>query len=173
MMRPGGKLASYRLLAEALQTLQGSDWQLLVAGDGPARAEVEAALGAVPQDRVRLLGEVAAEALPALYAACDLLVWPAIREAYGMALLEAQAAGLPVVAGQGAGVAQLVLDGRTGRLTEAGDAAAFAQAVAGLLAAPETRRAMAAAAQTRVNAKHGLTAAAARLDAVLREVVMP
>jgi glycosyltransferase involved in cell wall biosynthesis len=173
MMRPGDKLASYRLLAEALQTLQGSDWQLLVAGDGPARAEVEAAFRAVPQDRVRLLGEVAAEALPALYAACDLLVWPAIHEAYGMALLEAQAAGLPVVAGQGPGVAQLVLDGQTGHLTEAGDAAAFAQAVAGLLAAPETRQTMAAAAQARVAAKHGLTAAAARLDAVLREAVAP
>ena len=173
MMRPGDKLASYRLLAEALQHLRGSGWQLLVAGDGPARAEVEAALGAVPQNRVRLLGEVAAEALPALYAACDLLVWPAIHEAYGMALLEAQAAGLPVVAGQGTGVAQLVLDGQTGRLTEAGDAAAFAQAVAGLLAAPETRRAMAAAAPARVAAEHGLTTAAARLDAVLREAVAP
>jgi glycosyltransferase involved in cell wall biosynthesis len=173
MMRPGDKLASYRLLAEALHRLRGNGWQLLVAGDGPARAEVQAALGAVPRNRVRLLGEVAADALPALYAACDLLVWPAIREAYGMALLEAQAAGLPVVAGRGAGVDQLVVDGRTGRLTEVGDAAAFAQAVADLLAAPETRRAMAAAAQTRVNAKHGLTAAAARLDAVLREVVMP
>ncbi len=171
MMRPGDKLASYRLLSEALQTLRASDWQLLVAGDGPARAEVEAALGAVPQDRIRLLGEVTAEALPALYAACDLLVWPAIHEAYGMALLEAQAAGLPVVAGQGAGIAQLVLDGQTGRLTEAGDAAAFAQAVAGLLAAPATRRAMAAAAQVRVAAEHGLTAAAARLDAVLHEAV--
>ncbi len=173
MMRPGDKLASYRLLAEALDRLRDSGWQLLVAGDGPARAEVQAALGAVPRNRVRLLGEVTADALPALYAACDLFVWPAIREAYGMALLEAQAAGLPVVAGRGAGVDQLVVDGRTGRLTEVGDAAAFAQAIAGLLAAPETRRAMAAAAQTRVKAKHGLTAAAARLDAVLREVVAP
>ncbi len=176
MMRPGDKLASYRLLAEALQRLEGSDWQLLVAGDGPARTAVEAALGAAlgaaAQDRIRLLGEVTAEALPALYAACDLLVWPAVHEAYGMALLEAQAAGLPVVAGQGAGVAQLVVDGQTGRLTEPGDAAAFAQAVAGLLAAPETRRAMAAAARARVAAEHGLTAAAARLDAVLREAVI-
>ncbi len=169
MMRPGDKLASYRLLAEALQGLRGGDWQLLIAGDGPARAEVEAALGAVPRDRVRWLGAVAAKALPALYAACDLLVWPALHEAYGMVLLEAQAAGLPVVAGQGPGVAQLVLDGRTGRLTEAGDAAAFGQAVAGLLAAPGTRARMAAAAQARVAAEHGLAAAATRLDAILRE----
>jgi glycosyltransferase involved in cell wall biosynthesis len=76
---------------------------------------------------------------------------------------------LPVVAGRSPGVAQLVVDGETGRLTEAGDAAAFARAVAGLLEAPETRRTMAAAAQARVAAEHGLTAAAARLDAILRE----
>ena len=171
MMRPGDKLASYRLLAAALQGLPEIDWQLLIAGDGPARAEVEAAFGAFPRDRVRLLGAVAAETLPALYGACDLLAWPAHNEAYGMALLEAQAAGLPVVAGRSAGVAQLVQDGLGGRLTEAGDAAAFAQAVADLLAMPETRRTMATAAQTRVAAAHGLTAAAARLDAILREAV--
>ena len=171
MMRPGAKLASYRLLAAALRRLEGRDWRLLIAGDGPARGAVEAAFGAVPRDRVRWLGEVAAEALPALYGACDLLVWPALDEAYGMTLLEAQAAGLPVVAGANAGVAQLVQDGRTGRLSEAGDAAAFAQAVAGLLAAPEARRTMAAAAQARVEAEHGLTAAAARLDAILRAAV--
>ena len=81
MMRLGDKLASYRLLAAALQRMADNEWQILIAGDGPARAEVEAALGALPQDRVRWLGEVAAEALPALYAACDLMVWPAIREA--------------------------------------------------------------------------------------------
>lgn len=171
MMRPGDKLASYRLLAAVLQRLEGRDWQLLIAGNGPARAEVQAAFGALPQDRVRWLGEVVAEALPALYAASDLMVWPALNEAYGMALLEAQAAGLPVVAGRSAGVAQLVQDGETGRLTEAGNTAAFAQAVAGLLDAPDIRRTMATAAQTRVAAEHGLTAAAARLDAILREAV--
>ena len=45
-------------------------------------------------------------ALPALYAGADLYLWPAINEAYGMAFLEAQAAGLPVVAGRTGGVAR-------------------------------------------------------------------
>jgi glycosyltransferase involved in cell wall biosynthesis len=173
MMRLGDKLASYRLLATALQRLADSEWRILIAGDGPARAEVEAAFGGLPQDRVCWLGEVAAEALPALYAACDLMVWPAIREAYGMAILEAQAAGLPVVAGRSAGVAQLVRDGQSGTLTASGDADAFAQAVAGLLAAPETLQNMAIAAQARVETEHGMSAAAARLDAILREVTKP
>ena len=173
MMRPGDKLASYRLLANALQRLADSAWRILIAGDGPARSEVEAAFGGLPRDRVHWLGEVAAEALPALYAACDLMVWPAIHEAYGMAILEAQAAGLPVVAGRSAGVAQLIRDGQSGYLTATGDADAFAQAVAGLLAAPETLHTMAIAAQARVETEHGVTAAAARLDAILREATKP
>jgi glycosyltransferase involved in cell wall biosynthesis len=173
MMRPGDKLASYRLLGAALARLDGLDWQLLVAGDGPARAEVEAAFDALAPGRVRFLGEVAPHDLPALAAACDLMVWPALNEAYGMALLEAQAAGLPVVAGHSGGVAAVVRDGETGRLTAPGDAHAFAEAVRGLLEAPGTRRAMAKAAVAAVAAEHDLSAAAGRLDAVLRRATGP
>ena len=169
MMRPGDKLASYRLLADALARLDALDWQLLVAGDGPARAEVEAAFDALAPGRVRFLGEVAPHDLPALAAACDLMVWPALNEAYGMALLEAQAAGLPVVAGYSGGVAAVVRDGETGRLTAPGDARAFAEAVRSLLEAPGTRRAMAEAAVAAVATEHDLRAAAGRLDAVLRD----
>ncbi len=173
MMRPGDKLASYRLLGDALARLDGLDWQLLVAGDGPARAEVEAAFDALAPDRVRFLGEMAPHDLPVLAAACDLMVWPALNEAYGMALLEAQAAGLPVVAGHSGGVAAVVRDGETGRLTAPGDARAFAEAVRGLLEAPGTRRAMAVAAVAAVAAEHDLSAAARHLDAVLRRATGP
>ncbi len=173
MMRPGDKLASYRLLGDALARLDGLDWQLLVAGDGPARAEVEAAFDALAPGRVRFLGEMAPDDLPALTAACDLMVWPALNEAYGMALLEAQAAGLPVVAGRSGGVAAVVRDGETGRLTAPGDARAFAEAVRGLLEAPGTRRAMAEAAVAAVAAEHDLSAAAERLDAVLWRATGP
>ncbi len=169
MMRPGDKLASYRLLGSALERLGEIDWQLVVAGDGPARPDVEAAFERLSPGRVRWLGEAAPRDLPALYAACDLLVWPALNEAYGMALLEAQAAGLPVVAGRAGGVAAVVRDGETGRLTAPGDAGALAEAVRGLLAAPETRRAMSEAAVAAVAAEHDLRAAAGRLDAVLRD----
>ncbi len=169
MMRPGDKLASYRLLGSTLERLGETDWQLVVAGDGPARPDVEAAFERLSPGRVRWLGEAAPRDLPALYAACDLLVWPALNEAYGMALLEAQAAGLPVVAGRAGGVAAVVRDGETGRLTAPGDAGALAEAVRGLLAAPETRRAMSEAAVAAVAAEHDLRAAAGRLDAVLRE----
>jgi len=170
MMRPGDKLASYRVLGEALLRLADRPWTLLVAGDGPARAEVEAALGPLGAARLRWLGAVGEAALPGLYAAADLLAWPAINEAYGMALLEGQAAGLPVVAGAVGGVPAIVADGRTGLLAPPGDAAAFAAALAGLLADPARRRGMAAAARAKVAEGHDLPAAAATLDALLRRV---
>ena len=68
-----------------------------------------------------------------LYASADLYVWPAIGEAWGMALLEAQAAGLPVVVGRSGGIPDIVADGEAGILVQAGDARALALAVATLL----------------------------------------
>jgi glycosyltransferase involved in cell wall biosynthesis len=87
-----------------------------------------------------------------------------------MALLEGQAAGLPVLAGASGGVAGIVADGVTGRLVTPGAVAAFACALAELLAQPERRRALGAAAALRVAAEHDIAAAARRLDAILRDV---
>ena len=99
--------------------------------------------------------------MPAFYAAADLMVWPAVREAYGLALLEAQAAGLPVVAGREGGVEEVVRDGVTGLLTPPREPAAFARAVEELLRAPERRRAMGAAALRFVAGERSLAQAAA------------
>jgi glycosyltransferase involved in cell wall biosynthesis len=166
MMRPGAKLEGYRQLAQALARLDGAaalpPWTLLVAGDGPARPEVEAALAPLG-DGVRRLGLVAAADLPALFAAADLCVWPAAGEAIGLVLLEAAAAGLAVVAGHTPGVAAVVADGVTGLLTDPGDGEAFAAAVARLLADPPRRRRLGEAAARRAAADHGLAAAARHL----------
>ena len=164
MMRPGDKLASYRLLGEALTPLLDRPWTLIVVGDGPARAAVETALAPIAA-RVRWLGAVESEALPAIYAAADLYVWPGVNEAYGMALLEAQAAGLPAVVGRAGGAPDIVDDGVTGLLTAEGDGLAFSRAVAIMLVDPARRRAMAAAAADKVRRVHDLAAAARLLDA--------
>ena len=111
--------------------------------------------------------------LAGVYAAADLYVWPACNEAYGMALLEAQAAGVPVVAGREGGVADVVADGATGLLVEPRAPAAFAAAVRSLLLDPARRRAMGAAAQARVLARHDLGPARARLAAALADLRMP
>ncbi len=169
MMRGGDKVASYRVLGPALQRILGHPWQLLVAGDGPAHGEVADALGGLG-DRVAWLGRQQPDALPGLYASADLYVWPAVNEAYGMALLEAQAAGLPVVAGRSGGVAELIADGTTGRLVPAGNASALASAVAGLLEDLPGRRAMGNAARARAARDHDIGAASRTLDAALERL---
>jgi glycosyltransferase involved in cell wall biosynthesis len=88
-----------------------------------------------------------------------------------MALLEAQAAGLPVVAGSERGVGEIVADGETGALVAPRDPTALAEAVIDLLRDTARREAMATAARARVEARHSLAAASATLDAILRRLV--
>jgi glycosyltransferase involved in cell wall biosynthesis len=158
MMRPGDKLASYRLLAEALQRAGLKRPLLLVAGDGEARRDVTSAFRDAPCP-VEFLGRIAPDKLVPLYAACDLLVWPAVNEAFGMALLEAQACGVPVLAGAFGGVAGIVADGKTGFLTRPGDAGDFA---AGLKRALRSDlAALGRAARRKVERRHDIAAASA------------
>jgi glycosyltransferase involved in cell wall biosynthesis len=166
MMRTRDKLASYRVLAEAFARLSDKAWRALLVGDGPARGEVER-LMAPFGERVRFAGVVPHAELPKIYAGADLYLWPAINEAYGMAFLEAQAAGLPVVAGHTGGVPAVVADGVAGILTPVGDAAAFALAVARLLDRPDERARLAEGATNRVATHHDERAAAHALAAGL------
>ena len=166
MMRECDKLASYRLLARALLGLKKRPWRLLVAGDGPARPAVEKSFAAL-RGRVHFLGALAQADLIPLYAAGDLYVWPAINEAIGMSILEAQAAGLPVVAGDVGAIGVIVAPGVSGRLVPAGRAAPLRRAVAELLAQPGLRRGMAEGAIAGTQLFHDIALAAEHLDAVL------
>jgi glycosyltransferase involved in cell wall biosynthesis len=170
MMRPGDKLDSYRVLADALPLLLDLPWQLLVAGDGDARAEVETVLAAAAPGRVHFLGACDARAMAALYAAGDLCVWPAVNEAYGMAMLEAQAAGMPVVSCATRGVPDVVQDGVTGLLAPQIDARALARCVRALLVDPARREAMGVAAADFVGRARSLQQAAQELGRALDEV---
>ena len=172
MMRADVKRLSYGLLAASLREVADLPWRLVLVGDGEARAEV-AAMFASLGDRVTWTGAVPPGDLPALYASADLYVWPACNEAYGMALLEAQAAGVPVVAGREGGVADVVEDGRTGLLVPPRDPPSFAAAVRALLVDPARRRALGVAARARVLAHHDLGPARARLAAALASLRMP
>lgn len=169
MMRPGDKLASYRQLGRALEMVKERDWRLLVVGDGDVRAAVEVDLAPLGADRLRWLGRLEEAELANVYAACDLMVWPAVNEAYGMALLEAEAAGLPVVAGRTGGVPDIVAAGETGLLAEPGDIEGFAGHVAALLDDPSRRAQMGQAAYARVAERHSIDGAATRLALALEQ----
>lgn len=171
MMRGGDKAASYAALADALRLLPDTlDWQLLVVGDGPERPQIEMQLRQVAGDRVHFAGSLDEAALAEHYAAADIMVWPAQGEAFGMAMLEAQASGLPVVAGRTGGVHSVVKDGQSGWLTPLGDAGAFAAAVQHLIEDGAARQAFGRSAAARVAATQSLDAAAMRLETVLTRI---
>lgn len=110
MMREGDKIASYTIIAETLAQLSTADWQLNIAGDGPARAKVET-LMAPFGNRVRFLGQLDRAEMADAYRTSSLFLWPGVNEAYGMVYLEAQAAGLPVIAQDRDGVRDVLLAG--------------------------------------------------------------
>ncbi|MCC9622680.1 glycosyltransferase family 4 protein [Thalassospira sp. MA62] len=174
MMRDGDKLKSYDMLADVLGRLidRGiTNWSCTIIGDGPARDAVQRLFSnmGIPDKNVTFAGLCTPEQTRSLLAQSDLFVWPAIREAFGMAMLEAQATGLPVLAGDAGGVSGIVTDGKTGWLTPEGDEDAFLNRLAhcltddlGLL------RAMGQAAQQKAQQEHSLDAASNLLGTILR-----
>ena len=174
MMRKGDKFESYRQLTEALEQTSSTNWQLVIIGDGEMRQEIEFLFRNQNNlmDRVVFVGEQTGENVVKILAASDICVWPAAGEAYGMALLEAQAAGLPVVAGNLRGVPDVVENGKTAILVPPGDARAFAQGVDKLINNKDFRIDMGLEAARFVRNKRSLMQAAKVLNTGLNSIVM-
>lgn len=117
--------------------------RLLVVGDGPERARCQSLLPARLRSDALFLGEVSPEDLPRFYASADVFVSPAVGgESFGIVLLEAMAAGLPVVASAIPGYRSVLRDGIEGRLVPPGDTRALAETVDAVLANAALRGAM-------------------------------
>ena len=170
MMRDGAKMASYRVLAAAMSCLAGLPWRLHVIGDGPRRDDVEALFMPI-RDRVVFLGELDRAAIVRELLAGDVFVWPAIDEAFGLAFIEAQACGVPVIGADTPGVRSVVAANATGLLPTVGDVRAFAEATRCLITDTALRSRMAGEAWTYARQRHDLASGAARLDAILRRVM--
>jgi glycosyltransferase involved in cell wall biosynthesis len=124
----------------------------LLVGDGPERAALEALareLGVA--ERVRFLGS--RTDVPALLAISDLLVHPSTEEGFCNAILEAMAAGRPVVATDVGGNREAVVDGETGLLVPSRAARPLAAAIASMLERPDLAKRMGIAARQRVAAE--------------------
>jgi phosphatidylinositol alpha-mannosyltransferase len=102
------------------------------------------------RSRVHLLGRVSDHVLPTYYAAADVFVAPALgSESFGIVLVEAMAAGLPIVASDIPGYREVVRDRREALLVPSGDHAALADAIQHLFEHPEDARALSAAGRVR------------------------
>ncbi|MDL5159005.1 oligosaccharide flippase family protein [Actinomycetospora termitidis] len=147
--------------------------RLLLAGDGDVEAVRRAVVAAGIEDTVEVLDWQPPERVPELLARSAVLVLPSWAEGQPMAVLEAMAAGLPVVASTAGGLAELVEDGRTGLLVPPGDTEALRDALTALLADPTRRATMGAAGRARVAERHDPESVAHRLAALYREIVAP
>lgn len=106
------------------------DWDLVIVGDGPRRAELQGRLPANARDRVQWLGFLQFDDIVACYHACDALVLPSEREPWALVVNEAVATGLPVVSTDVAGAAvELVRHGVNGLLVPPRNVHAMADAL--------------------------------------------
>lgn len=113
-----------------------------VCGDGPLMSQVRNFVEKNGMDWVSLPGRMSREALATLYAGADIYVQPSVRESFGLAALEARAAGLPVIGHAGSGLSEFVTDGVNGLLVH-GDSGMSA-AIRRLVIDDELRHRMAA-----------------------------
>jgi glycosyltransferase involved in cell wall biosynthesis len=170
-----GRLAEQKGQIDLLRALPAIDralpgTHLVLAGEGPLRARLEdeaRSLGVA--DRLHLLGQ--RRDIPAVLAALDLFVLPSLWEGLPMALLEAMAMSLPVVATRAVGVEETVEDGATGFLVPMRDPAALAAAASAILGDPLLARRMGAAGRERAAARHAQPLVAAQVEALYRSVL--
>lgn len=173
MMRAGAKADSYVAMARALEHLPSDlDWRLSIIGDGPLRSDIQATFASLPAGRVRWLGALDTPSIAALLSQGAVYLWPGCNEAYGLAYLEAQAAGLPVIACRTAGVPEVVSTESGGTLVPPGDSVAMADALVSLLRDPARASAQGETARQHVLQHHSESAATARLTALIEGLFM-
>jgi glycosyltransferase involved in cell wall biosynthesis len=137
----------HRFLLEAAKLVPEA--QFVLAGDGPARASLEEQAQTLGlRDRVVFLGY--RSDIPELLACCDLFVLPSLYEGLPLSVLEAMAAGKPVIASAVGGTDEAVIPGETGLLVPPADPLALATAICTLLGDPPLARQLALNGRARV-----------------------
>lgn len=154
-----------KYLIEACARLisEGVDLVCHLIGDGEDRADLEAqASGLGLSDQIVFHGSCPREKVRAILGQADLVAAPSVptkdgrREGIPVALMEAAACGLPLVASRLSGIPELVLDGETGLLAEPGDVDELAEALGRMAREPDTRARLGANARKRVEADFSL-----------------
>jgi glycosyltransferase involved in cell wall biosynthesis len=173
-----GRLAEKKGLDVLLRALEGqteADWSLELIGDGPLRARLEATAAELP-GTVWFRGKQGRGEVAAAMGRCEIFVLPSRPAASGdqeglpLVLLEAMAAGCAIVASRLPGIDEVIADGESGLLVPAGDPQALRAAIDRLLAEPELRSQLGAAA-AKVAEDYSVEAAGDRFVALLRRVI--
>ena len=156
--------------AFAVVAAQRPDAVLLLVGDGPLRAEIDALVATLAlQKQVHLAGWI--EDLAPLYATIDICALSSLNEGTPVAVIEAMAAAKPVVATRVGGVADVVEHERTGLLVPSQNPRALADAILRLAAAPDERLRMGAAGRQAVAARFSPERLVDDIDTLYRDAL--
>lgn len=152
---------------------QESEARLTIVGDGPEREPLQALTHQLGmQHRVSLPGYLPSSDLDSLIRSSTAVLMPSLeQECFGLVALEAMQRGKPVIASRYGGLAEVIEDGVTGLLCQAGNVAEFAEAIARIAAQPETAQAMGREALSRAQNKFSLQAMADAYDKLYREMI--
>jgi len=155
--------------AMALLRAGGEDVHGVLVGGGP-ELETWKALAARLEIADRMTFAGPKMDVPRWLAALDAQVCPSLQESFGLAAVEAQAAGVPVVATRVDGLLEVLHDGRDALLVPPGDAVALCEAVRALLRSPELRRRLAEAGRANAD-RYTVDAMADRYAALYRRLL--
>lgn len=164
-----------QLLIEAIARLrdQGQTVRLVLAGDGPMRADLEASIKQYDlQQLVTITGWIDNPRVQLLLRQSQAMVLPSFAEGLPVVIMEAMAAGCPVISTYIAGIPELIKHGENGFLVPAGDVTALTQVIQYSLAMPAVKRlALINQAKAAVKAQHYIPAEAAKLAACIEQVI--
>jgi glycosyltransferase involved in cell wall biosynthesis len=186
--RKGEGLAQYRFVAGSVSRLDPvkdhptmlrsfaaatagrDDCAFLVVGDGPERGRIERLTGELGiAGRVLMRGFT--DEIPAMLACMDMFLQPSTEEGLSLTILEAMAAGVPVVSTAVGGTPEIIADGTSGTLIRPGDVGALAEAIERFLADPAPFVAMAAEASRLVDERFSLDRMNEAYDDIYRELL--
>lgn len=173
MLRPGVKTTGVIKVIDSCAELRkrGHDLILIVIGDGVNRSMIEQEGREKLSDNILFLGKIPRHELYRYYSAADVFAFPGIEEALGMVYLEAQSAGLPVVAFNNWGAKEAVIHNETGLLSSAEKPEAFTQDIETLVVDRDRRIKMRDAAKTHIRTNHDSTINYQAVNAKLLEIV--
>ncbi len=156
-----GRLSQEKQIEHIRPTLdQMPNTRLVLVGDGPARPWLEREFAGLP---VTFMGYLRGERLSRAYASADIFVFPSRLETFGLVVIEAMAAGLPVVAARVGGVREIVSEGVYGYTFESGDQAGLLEGVRKMASNGEKMRLMGRQARAYAEAQSW--------DAIMDEVI--
>ncbi len=151
-----------------------ADVEFVIAGEdksngGENRAHLEKLITELSaNEQIKLLGWV--EDVPGLLSTFDLFISPSRAEPFGLSIVEAMAAGTPVIATASEGACEIIQDGETGRLVPIGDSHALAEAIQQLLGDSDERQRLAQDARVNAHARFSLNRMVDQTEAVYEEV---